>query len=220
VTDRKHEKHLAYYRMLEALQTARRCVFCDLECKGIAMYFGGLLYEKVNDPGVRAALLDSGGFCPRHAHMLANLGDGLGTAIFYADQVRLRREFLDHGIPLGHAWDRTDSACPACQTEDRMRTLNTRTLLLGLQDQEMRDALAASSGLCFPHFVVALKQADDSEIAKDLIRMQKERLGSLSLQLQEFIGKYDYRRTDEEFNDERDSWLRAVEMVSGVKDVF
>ncbi len=218
--DKKHEKHLAYYRMLEALRTARRCVFCDLECKGIALYFGGLLYEKVTDPGVRAALSESGGFCPRHARILASFGDGLGTAILYADQIKLRKESLETGAPLSRAWDRTDGACPACQAETRMRASNTRTLLQGLRDPEMRDALAGSAGLCFLHFTTVLKQADDSEVANVLMQLQKDRLESLSVELQEFISKYDYRRTSDEFRRERDSWLRAIEMVSGVEDVF
>jgi len=164
--------------------------------------------------------MESGGFCPRHAYVLAGFGDGLGTALLYADQIKLRRDALEAGNPLSRAWSRSDGACPACQREARMRESNTRTLLQGLREQEMKDALIASAGLCFTHFIAVLKQADDSEVTSGLIRMQKDRLESLSLQLKEFISKYDYRRADEEFREERDSWLRALEMVSGVKDVF
>jgi hypothetical protein len=221
VTDRKHEKHLAYYQMLDALRRAKQCVFCDLERKGIAAYFGGLLYEKVNDPGIRGELVKSGGFCPRHAFVLASFGDGLGTAILYADQIQLRMKSLEQFSPRQpQASYLSDGTCPACRTEGRMRASYTRTLLLGMEDQEMRDAFACSAGLCFPHFATVLMRAENLAIQQDLIRAQKQHLSALSSQLQEFINKYDYRRTSEEFNEERNSWLRAVEMISGLKDVF
>ncbi|HVP17518.1 MAG TPA: DUF6062 family protein [Spirochaetia bacterium] len=217
---RKYEKHLAYYELLEELRKSRRCSFCVLERTGIRKYFEGLLYEKVNDVGIRAALARSRGFCPRHAHILSSFGDALGTAILYADQLRLRLESLEVG-PRRRSPARSEQGlCPACQAEIRMRQAHVRTLLHGLADPEMAAAWAGSAALCFPHFTLAMSEAKDPEVKSALVRTQGARLKGLASQVKQLIDRYDHLRAAEGFEEEKDSWLRAVEMISGLKTVF
>ncbi len=218
---KKYEKHLAYYQILETLRSAKRCAFCELERKGIQKFFDGLFYEKVNDRGLRDALVKSRGFCARHAHFLVSFGDGLGTAILYADQVELRMKSLDSpGAARRRKRPTQDGICPACRALGRLRAGFVHTLLQGLADPEMSGAFATSAGLCFPHFQAAIEAAQDSEVKKELVRIQKEKTQALLSQLKELIDKYDYRRIASGFKEEKDSWMRAVEMVSGLKDVF
>jgi hypothetical protein len=54
---------------------------CELEAAATRRYLDSLLYESVNDPGVRENLIRSQGYCLRHAHLLLGFKDGLGTAI-------------------------------------------------------------------------------------------------------------------------------------------
>lgn len=211
--------------MLEELRGEGRCAFCSLEHRALTGYFEGLLYEKVTDPGIRSALVKSRGFCPRHAHVLVNFGDGLGTAILYVDQIELRLKLLEqHGHNRGKPRARSartgDDPCPACRTEARLRAAHVRTLLQGLGDPEMSGAFAASVGLCFPHFSAALEEARDPDVRKELIRVQKEKMQTLLSLLKELIDRYDYRHIGAGFAEEKDSWLRAVDTVSGLKDLF
>jgi len=224
---RKYEKHLAFYEMRDELKKAKHCAFCTLERKRMHQYFDGLLYEKVNDPGIRRSLVRSAGFCPRHAHMLAGFGDSLGTAILYQDQIRLRMKTMEKmGSPLRKSRKPSPSAakkqedCPACRIEGQMRMGHAHSLLQGLTDPEMVDAFETSAGLCFPHFTFAVNEAEDPGVRSVLIRVQKEKMERLSAQLKEFMDKHDYRRISEGFAEEKDSWLRAVELVSGLKNVF
>lgn len=217
---RKYEKHLAYYELLEELRKSRHCAFCVLQRKGINKYFEGMLYEKVNDPGLRASLVDSQGFCPRHAHMLAGFGDALGTAILYEDQLRQRLKSLEPGPRRRPRANGKQPACPACRVEDRMRGAYISTLLRGLPDPEMAAAWEASAGLCFPHFSLAMREAKDPDVKRALVRTEEATLKGLASQLKELIDRYDYRRITAGFKEEKDSWLRAVEMISGLKAVF
>lgn len=84
----------------------------------------------------------------------------------------------------------------------------------------MASCFESSAGLCFPHFAFALEHASDLEVRDQLLVLQRKKLESLVSELKVFITKYDYRRTAEGFAEEKDSWLRAVEMVSGAKNVF
>ncbi len=221
---RKYEKHLAYYELLEELRRSRHCAFCVLERKGIHKYFEGLLYEKVNDGGIRSSLVKSRGFCPRHAHLLSSFGDALGTAILYSDQINLRLKSLEQSLSRKRSRARKEPAepglCPACQAEVRLRQAHVGTLLHGLSDPEMAAALEGSTGLCFPHFSLAMSEAKDPEVRSVLLQTQEAQLKGLASQLKKLIDTYDYRRITGGFKEEKDSWLRAVEMVSGLKTVF
>ena len=64
---RTPEKHLLYFTVLEAFQKAKGCALCELEAEATRRYLDSLLYESVNDPGVRENLVRAKGYCRRHA---------------------------------------------------------------------------------------------------------------------------------------------------------
>jgi len=68
---------------------------CEAEQRDSHQYLDTLLYENVNDGNLRAHLIKSGGFCGRHARMLLQFGDGLGTAILYMDQIKAVLKFIE-----------------------------------------------------------------------------------------------------------------------------
>jgi len=224
---RSHEKHLPYFRVLEAIQGSKGCPLCALEDTAISRYFEGIFYEKVNDPSIRNDLRKSAGFCARHAHRLTEFGDGLGTAILYQDQIRLiieaierlastpvKRGRVERPSPGGHR-----GSCPACRFAEQSRSRNIRTLLDGLEDADMTEALHGSPGLCYPHLVRALEHAEDRQ-RKQLIEIHRPKLDALLHMLEEYQRKQDYRFAAEADTQERDSWLRAVEIAVGRKGVF
>ena len=57
------QKHMGYFDclLLEALQKAKLCALCELEARSTRRYLDNLLYENVNDLGVRGALAWSRG---------------------------------------------------------------------------------------------------------------------------------------------------------------
>jgi hypothetical protein len=224
---RPQEKHLPYFRVLEALSRGQGCALCALEDAAVSRYLEGILYEKVNDPSIRADLRKSSGFCARHAHRLAALGDGLGTAILYRDQVALILEALDREAraPAGRGRRRTAASadrggsCPACRLAEESRARSLRTLLDALPDADMNEALRASQGLCYPHLRAALEHADERHRA-ELIEIHRPKVAELLGLLEEYRRRQDYRFASEGDADERDSWLRAVEEAVGRKGVF
>ncbi len=223
---RIHEKHLPYFRVLEALQGSKGCALCALEDGAVKRYLEGILYEKVNDQSIRDDLKKSGGFCARHAHRLADLGDGLGTAILYQDQIRRILDALekDGSAAAKARRGRTSIAdrsarCPACRFAEQTRARNTRTLLDALDDADMHEALRGSGGLCYPHLLVAAGQADERRRAR-LMEVHRPKLSVLLHMLEEYQRKQDYRFAAEADAEESDSWLRAIEVATGRRGVF
>ena len=221
------EKHMPYYKLLAALEKARDCVLCELGAGYLHRYFENLLYENVNDPGLRKKLTRSGGFCHRHAHLLLTVGDALGTAILYKDLVGLFSRELDRmktgQIKSLHKELQGRSACldcPACLSEKEHRRNQIGTFLEWLEDEELKRKFEAGPGFCKEHLFAVLEQADNQKVCTYLIETHGRKYALLLADLEEFIRKNDYRFIKEKVGPEGSSWLRAVKMLTGVKEVF
>lgn len=220
----KHkEKHLPYYILLEALRQAAGCPLCAIEAESTKRYLEGLLYESVNDPGVRRGLRESRGYCPRHAHILAGFKSGLGTAILYRDQVELFLEFLNAlrrpGLrrlrrSAAAAWAKHQQ-CPACRLEAESRERHAAVLIDDLADAQMRAAFDACPGLCVPHFLFVYDRTADPGTRDYLLEAQQRKFAALQAELDEFIARHDYRRLKDGFGEVGDSWLRALRLMVG-----
>jgi hypothetical protein len=220
----------AYHELLEAL-SQEGCPICRLGWRVAERYLDGLLYENVNDPGVREGLRAARGFCYRHAWALTAVrGCSLGVAILYRDVLHtvieeLARDSGEEKRVLG--WSLTAGAekgsgrlapqapCPACVQQEEMERIYLRELLRRQDDPHLWPAFAASSGLCLPHLRQALRQTEDDRQRQELLSVQGEIWKRLQHDLDEFIRKNDYRFRHEGFGVEADSWLRALAAISG-----
>ena len=72
------------------------CPLCRVEREATERYVDSLLYEKVNDPGVREAMRTSRGFCPQHAWLRDRHGASLGVAILTRDVLRTMVRGMRH----------------------------------------------------------------------------------------------------------------------------
>jgi len=199
-------------------------------------YLHGLLYENVNDVGTRARLRAAHGFCRNHAWEAAALRDAFGMAIIYRDVVSTLSEEIDKAagtprLPASGLLRReprpgqflarrlaSRRPCPACSMQDEITDATLGSLVRNLSDSEMKQAFASSNGLCLPHWRRALALAEDGTAVEMLVRVQRAALARLEGELSEFIRKHDYRFTAEGWGPERDSWRRAIAMMSGEPD--
>jgi hypothetical protein len=191
------------------------CPICRVEHDAALRYISGLFYEQTNDFNLRERLRASLGFCRQHAHLMVEelQGNALGIALIYQDVLK---------VAINHLEDRHGTLapvrkCPACEQRDlsMMRTISE--LSKNIQDETITKALKASEGLCFFHLRHTLRHMRMPEKRELLISIQREIMSRLRLDLGEFIRKNDYRFSKESFGPERDSWKRAVSMVSGAK---
>jgi hypothetical protein len=112
-------------------------------------YFDALLYERVNDGRLRRRFREAGGFCNPHSFQFMGYHDGLAGSILYRDLLTAWLEKqLDYPVqPLSGLL----SGCPACA--ERAGTEETYLELVAefLEDQQLKQALLRSDGLCLPH---------------------------------------------------------------------
>jgi hypothetical protein len=237
----------SYFDVLDACAKPG-CPLCRLSEQVVNRYLDAILYESVNDPGIREQLHRSLGYCSEHAWRLPDTGGGasLGIAIIYRDllgqilkrlgkarfvpthklSLRQAQEFLDLGKPAAATEAavqslQSEAACPACGERDRMETIALIAMLKALaqEDERMQAALKSSAGLCLPHLRRALELARDQAAFERLLAIAQEKMAELAGELDEFIRKNDYRFNKEGFGAEGESRRRAIAWMVGAKGV-
>ncbi len=235
----------SYYEVLEAC-AGPGCPLCSLSEKWVNRYLRSVLYEKVNDLGIREALRRAHGYCNEHAWRLPQVSDGpaLGTALLYRSvlrQVSAELNSARFAPPANGLLNKARGAlqatgaaaanetgplqpqqpCPACKHREAMTAsaLSGLAEALAADDGRMLAALRKSAGLCLPHLRQALAAAQNRAAFEALVSLANERMDSLAQELDEFIRKNDHRFMPEGFGPEGDSWLRAIGWAAGAKGV-
>lgn len=217
------EKHTPYFQVLETFQKAQHCGLCILEKDAVRSYFDAFLYENVNDPSSRKVLRDARGYCPYHTYYLTGFHDILAFSILYKEQSLLAASFLEsHGNHknLMSEWERHDM-CPACRQTIQIRQHYLGILAKGLVEQEMQQAFLGNFKICLHHLLMIMDEVEDAPLKKKMAEAMITRLKTLAEQQEQYcqdsqqiaIGK----ESDSSY---RYSWVEAVEIAVGQKDVF
>jgi len=162
------------------------CPICRVKEQSAYRYLFGLLWENVNNMGIRLHLVDSLGFCPEHTWHLwclasAEFGGEVGTHILYEAVVRnvagrlcrLQAHLPDRvSTPWWlRGWMRLRAAlgiprrkdlmptrrCPACECVSDAEERNMHWLIEGCGDAAFWASYAASDGLCLTHLRQAVE---------------------------------------------------------------
>ena len=229
----KELKDQAGYHDLMADLRKPGCPCCHGGHRAAWKYLDGLLWEFVNDPGVRAGLRAARGFCREHSRMALAVASEQsaagGIAIVYEDL--LGRAEHTAAQAARSAWrggprSRRRSArdalapmagCPACETADRVADNYLR--ILARSEPESPPAVAlhhSGRGLCFPHLATGLASARSEQQAERLLEIFGQGTDELRRELREFVRKQDYRFRDEGLTTgEASAWKRAVYRMVG-----
>jgi hypothetical protein len=225
----------------------RGCPLCYLGSLDVLRYLWYLLYEYVTSPATHDRLERSWGFCHEHAWLVQEMNwrqdqDGTSTANLCEWQIDRFRTILQRHL-VRYRPSTTASRlfrrriqkprlaqavladlapveeCPACVVRHGSEQATIRTLVELLRDrQELRALYQQSFGLCFPHFKTFLEAAQaEEEVLAFIIAVQSDKLTQLSSELGEYLRKHDYRFSHEPYGEERDSFIRATEILVGAK---
>lgn len=217
------EKHLVYYNLLEWLQQ-KGCALCTAESLAAARHLEMILQEGVNHPYLRGQLLQSRGYCRRHAGYWLAAGHPVDRALLYLDQVKGFADFLNAGRPvrfahqaknIAQAWQE-HSLCPACAAEREAAERHLRALFEYWAQPELQSALQAGPAFCPAHFFQALRQAPDPTLRAALLDWEHAKLRSLQQDLEELLRKLGSQAKAAEFGPESDAWLRAIHQMAGI----
>ncbi|MGC8837373.1 MAG: DUF6062 family protein [Anaerolineae bacterium] len=234
------ERKISFHDLREALAQPG-CALCRLKARTADQVVEALLWEQVNDPGLRRRVRQARGFCHEHAWLLVRQGASLGVAILLHDvlqdlldeteappfqpppplSLRRAQEALDRSRPSLAtaalvARLEPHGPCPVCRQVEAMEGVYFQTLVEDLLGEDgLLDDFQASDGLCLPHFRQALALVREREAFDALLFAQRRIWQDLADRLSESIRKSDYRFRDEPLGEEAGSWLMAIVAVAG-----
>jgi hypothetical protein len=207
---------MTYHDVSEALAQSGCCI-CRLADDAVRRYLGSLLWESVNDPGVREKLRGARGFCREHSWQVQSMGSPMSVAILWRDLLTQEvTELRRPGAELRRRRPAPQRKCPACAQRDEAEQRFLETLLEHLEVGGLRGEYTDSWGLCLPHIEGALRSAPRQAYGF-LVEAESEKLNRLLGELSEIIRKNDYRFRDEPWGAERDAWVRATGKLKGEK---
>jgi hypothetical protein len=230
-----------YYFDLRDVFLEPGCPICRLVERESSYYLNGLFYERVNDVGTRKKLRDSLGFCNWHAWKATNVHHSASKlGVVYEDILKHVAEalskfekFLANPTPrsflvkLFRRWKGIPATkflgplrCPACENVRFSEKVYLRVLLDFLPEEDFQKQFQSSSGICLPHLMTTLQTFPQHEDLPRLIRSQIEKFECLRKEVDEFIRKHNFQYANERWGAEIDSWKRALEIVSGKREVF
>jgi Family of unknown function (DUF6062) len=160
----------------------------------------------------------AGGFCAEHAEQYRRIEvDTMQSTMGIADVYVPTLERLCGALAaLGDAGRLTCERCPACVYRDAGLANNAHYLLIELvEDSEFRDQLAASAGLCLPHFQLAWGISQATEQREQLLAVQLAVTRRLTDELRAHGRKQRWEARDEPLGTEVDSWRRAICLTVG-----
>lgn len=230
----------SYYDVHDAL-TLPGCPLCRLIAEFTDQYLDRLIYENVNDPGLRRKIRQARGFCKEHAWGLARRGAALGVSIIMHDVLKEVLKAMNEGrfqalptISLTRVQEALNpkkprsattkfvsklspqATCPVCVRAREMEEAYYNAFLDNLLGEDgLLPLYSASDGLCLPHFWQVLKRVDREATFKALVNAQRDIWAGLEEQLNEAIRKSDYRFSGEPLGEEGKAWLRALAVVAG-----
>lgn len=219
--------HTPFFELQVALGEGG-CAVCALTVRALERFFAGLVYERVNDVGLRAAIRRAYGLCAVHGGMLRSARSALGVAIIQRDVLRAATAALGadraagrgargwrESLPFGRGPGSPlapDGPCVGCQLADE-----TGAHWIGVLAQHyaaLRPQFQRSAGLCLSHLQSAIASAgtDPGHALRD---DQLAIWARLEAELDEFIRKHDHQFADEPMGPEGDAWARATALLAG-----
>jgi len=204
------DRHMPFFRLLDAAREPG-CLLCRLISTHTRRHIESVLYESVNDTGFRDGWRAARGFCHRHAWILAECSDALGTAILYEDVINHYGERL---LAEG-----AGTKCPLCKSEAADLDDRIAVIEQSWDDDELRGVVEAGDGLCGPHLRVLLRKARRADVREAFLRVSVTRLKQLAVELREQIDSFEYQHAPPTSDRIKRAWRRAIEQLLGCRDV-
>lgn len=218
-----------YFELLDAFR-GEGCPLCQILTRGAGRFIDTYLYEYAMDRTGQKTFRKAGGFCAVHGAAVHDLrGYSASIATVYEQVLFEALDRLGSNTSLGggllrgrgSARDvlRAEQPCPACVSVATQTALLLDAMNVLLARSDFAAAFEASPGLCLPHARMALQHF--TAASASLVRkVQRERWHALRHALDRFMALTGERDKGELGAAERDSWQRAVDLVSGLPLAF
>jgi hypothetical protein len=107
------------------------------------------------------------------------------------------------------------NVCPICERLSELERKYMELLVTFTKEKENTILYGKSRGLCVPHFFKVFSFTNDDHIKNLFLDIQKDHINTLLNELREFVRKKSPSLRWERTSDEKISYLRAIEKITG-----
>ncbi|MBQ3037674.1 MAG: ABC transporter substrate-binding protein [Clostridia bacterium] len=227
----------------EAYEQNCECPLCFLERKLEEEAVEYALGAAMMEPDYRV-ISNEKGYCNKHYSMLFKRPNKLSLALVLDTHLEeIRKNFSSVEKDINKLEKGTLFKKPSTECLDRFTQNNKKTTCscvicdktkhtteryievffwLWKNDEEFKEKLKNSKGLCIPHFTTLcekafsnLSHADASDFVKLIYNKQLSELDRIQEDIHRFTLKFDYRNRDMEWGTAADAPIRTIEKLSG-----
>ena len=199
------------------------CPVCKLVKQTIDRYFDSMLYEFVNDPGVRDSIRKSLGYCKEHTAQILKVAENnfyaFGLSIIVEDltnEVLKRYENIYEAANKRKKVEQSDnSQCPACLHQRDFEQIYISELSRWIADETFLNEFKKSGGLCIKHLIDISRIIKNKRDLKRLFEFHITQLKELQEDLNNFIKKHDYRNKEIITVEEATAFKKALRKITG-----
>lgn len=234
--------HIDTIPVWEAMEKESDCPLCALYQKCEETEIERSLGGSVMEPDARIRVNERG-MCPTHHQQLFQMQNRLGHALLVDSHTKeLLKKFdsLDKLLPaespkrglfggkgdLAPLIDGLDALCKPCvvceSIDEHMQRYLYTFLHLWKTDSAFQKKWAESKGVCLPHAVELLRQAQkhlnasqQAAFARELLSLVRENLAQDEKDLEWFTLKFDYRNQSKPWGNSRNALERTINRLRG-----
>ena len=203
-----------------------RCPLCYAVASDVRRWLDSFWREGRQDRGARKRFYAAGGFCQRHAwllHELVAAHSGAAIADVYGhlaehDLAALEVLLAKNGKRRRPDWRRLQrgARCSACIEEADALDRQAQFFLELLATDTGRRRYQRARGVCFPHLLALLENADNDErLARYLLEDWRRRLDDVRRRLAHFDRTRDHHFAAERRDEDERSWTDVIHHYVG-----
>ncbi|MFZ0320026.1 MAG: dynamin family protein [Candidatus Sulfotelmatobacter sp.] len=206
-----------------AAQSTGTCEVCKAAMAKTMRFLARYQYDLSTRPEIQEQHAKGGGFCPLHTWHYEQIASPRGVCTAYPALLNRAAGHLrslatdvvgrgDFSSPL------LELACPACKvrwaTEDQ-----TVASILGRVSQVGDPDKLTLSALCLPHLQLILRRSENESFRKWLLHREAALMERIAEDMQRYAIKHDALRRDLASAEEHDSYLQALQLIVGHRNV-
>lgn len=215
-----------YFDLIEAFKQPD-CAVCRLIDDAVYQYIDIFIYENITNVARRAEIREARLYCSLHtSKFMGGYGRLLSLATLEQDVLNDVIRSINRAIAPGTIRSLFQGAarairqailptrnCTLCDYERSMERVMLGTLIQFIDEPDIRAGFEASSGLCLPHYYMALGMPGKHE---RIIKVEQDMLMKTKADIDEYVRKRNPLYKDQLMDeDEAASPTRAARLLSG-----
>ena len=214
-------KNTYYTELLETF-SKEECAICKLLEISVLKYLENLLHEFTMDPTSRREIREAFGYCRKHTGQIIdvtkNTNQRLSASIVAED---LANSFLKHskkllrsGIQAGTGMFKIRKSCPICKYYSKHEKMYVSEFAKGTAKEEFLEKFEEKPGVCIEHLIMVSKSVKDRTALKRILKPQIKEIEETSLDLNNFIMKFDHKSSERITDSEASAWYGFFERIN------